>query len=252
MEGATIRCAAVRDNLLTLSRGADILRPLFNDLSSTPGPPSAILMSTASGIRVQTWAARSRGWIGIFLLAPFCVAVLFSKPLTVEGSWLDCMFDQIAWLTFLIGGAIRWWSTLYIGGRKTSDLISEGPYSLCRNPLYLGTFLMVVSVAIFMQSLTFSAGLILASWIYLSTTIPVEERRLRDRFGSKFDKYCEEVPRLFPRFSGFKSAATIEVRINGLMSEGIRTARWIWLPLICSVVVQLRSEANWPHFFKLP
>ena len=154
---------------------------------------------------------------------------------------------------FLIGGAIRWWSTLYIGGRKTADLISEGPYSLCRNPLYLGTFLMVVSVAIFMQSLTFSAGLILASWIYLSTTIPVEERRLRERFGSKFDTYCEEVPRLFPRFSGFQECLRpLKCGLNGLMSEGIRTARWIWLPLICSVVVQLRSEPNWPHLFKLP
>jgi protein-S-isoprenylcysteine O-methyltransferase Ste14 len=209
-------------------------------------------MSTANGIIVQTWAARSRGWIGILLLAPFCVGMLFSAPLTLEGSWLDFVFDQAAWLTFVAGAGIRWWSTLYIGGRKTMDLVCEGPYSLCRNPLYVGTFLMVLSVAIFMQSLTFAFGLLLASWIYLSTTVPVEERRLLKNYGSKFEKYCEEVPRFIPRFSSFKSAPTIEVRLKGLTAEGIRTARWIWLPVICSLVAQFRSQPTWPHFFKLP
>jgi protein-S-isoprenylcysteine O-methyltransferase Ste14 len=209
-------------------------------------------MSTASGMGLRTWAARSRGWIGIFLLAPFCVAVVFSVPRSLEGSWTDFIFDQFAWFMFFGGAAIRWWSTLYIGGRKSADLISEGPYSMCRNPLYVGTFLMVLSMAVFMESLTLGVGLLLASWIYLSTTVPVEEQRLRERFGSKFDKYCEEVPRLFPRLSSFRSAQTIEVRLNGLFSEGIRTARWIWLPLLCLLVVQLRSQPNWPHFFKLP
>jgi protein-S-isoprenylcysteine O-methyltransferase Ste14 len=201
---------------------------------------------------IRTWAARSRGWIGIFLLAPFCLAALFSRPLSLEGSWTDFLFDQLAWFMFFAGAAFRWWSTLYIGGRKTADLICEGPYSLCRNPLYVGTFLMVVSMAVFLESLTLAAGLVLASWIYLSTTVPVEERRLRERFGAKFDKYCQEVPRFFPRITSFQSAPMIEVRLNGLFSEGIRTARWIWIPLLCLLVEQLRSQPNWPHLFRLP
>jgi protein-S-isoprenylcysteine O-methyltransferase Ste14 len=209
-------------------------------------------MSTASGMTVRTWAARSRGWIGIVLLTPFCIAVLFSKPHSLEGSWMDFVFDQIAWFMFFAGAAFRWWSTLYIGGRKTADLICEGPYSLCRNPLYLGTFLMVLSMAVFLESLTLMAGLALAAWLYLSTTVPVEERRLRDRFGPKFDEYCARVPRLIPRFSSFQSADTIEVRLNGLFSESIRTARWIWIPLLCLLVCQLRSQATWPHLFQLP
>ena len=209
-------------------------------------------MSTATGMTVRTWAARSRGWIAIILLAPFCVAALFSKPLSLEGSWTDFIFDQIAWFMFFAGAAFRWWSTLYIGGRKTSDLICEGPYSLCRNPLYLGTFLMVLSMAVFLESITLVVGMALASWIYLSTTVPVEEERLRARFGSKFDAYCQEVPRLVPRLSSFRSAQTIEVRLDGLLSEGIRAARWIWIPLLCLLVEQLRSQPTWPHLFKLP
>jgi protein-S-isoprenylcysteine O-methyltransferase Ste14 len=209
-------------------------------------------MSTAHGITVQTWAARSRGWIGIILLAPFIAIVFLSQPMAIEGSWGDFAFDQAAWVMFVAGGAIRWWSTLYIGGRKTNSLVCEGPYSLCRNPLYVGTFLMCVSVAFFMQSLMFAVGLALASWIYLLTTVPVEERKLRKIFGSEFDKYCEEVPRFIPRFSSFKSPQVVEVRLTGLKSEAIRTARWIWLPVICELVMHLRSQPTWPHIIRLP
>jgi protein-S-isoprenylcysteine O-methyltransferase Ste14 len=45
------------------------------------------------------------------------------------------------------GATLRLWSTLYIGGRKRVVLVSDGPYSLCRNPLYVGTFLIALSNA---------------------------------------------------------------------------------------------------------
>ncbi len=192
------------------------------------------------------------GWIGILLLVPAGVVVVFSAPPSLEGSWVDFGFDQIAWLTFLVGALFRWWSTLYIGGRKSKSLICEGPYSLCRNPLYLGTFLMGISVAMFLESVTFAAAFLVTSWIYLSTTVPSEERRLQACFGSAFTKYAQEVPRFIPRLKTFRSAPIVEVQIRGLFVEGIRAARWIWLPILCELVMQLRSQPNWPHLVRLP
>jgi protein-S-isoprenylcysteine O-methyltransferase Ste14 len=209
-------------------------------------------MSMAPAIRVQTWAARSRSWIAIVLLVPIGVAVVFSAPRAMEGSWGDFWFDIAGWLFFLAGAILRWWSTLYIGGRKTTALVTEGPYSLCRNPIYLGTFLMCLSVAAYLESFSFAVGLLLVSWFYLSTTVPVEERRLQKFYGEAFTKYCQEVPRFLPRLTGFRSSSTIEVQMSGLISEGLRTIRWMWLPLICVLVEQLRSQSNWPHLFRLP
>ena len=209
-------------------------------------------MSTATGISIQDWAARSRGWIGLILLTPVCVAVVCSAPPSSEGSWVDFGFDQIAWLAFLAGALFRWWATLYIGDRKMESLVREGPYSLCRNPLYLGTFLMGISVALFLESLTFAAAFLMTSWIYLATTVPVEERRLQACFGNEYSKYAKEVPRFIPRIKTFRSAPIVEVRIHGLFVEGIRAARWIWIPILCELAMQLRSHPTWPHSFRLP
>jgi protein-S-isoprenylcysteine O-methyltransferase Ste14 len=215
-------------------------------------PQETISTTRVLWVRVQKWAARSRSWISILLLTPALVGALLSAPWFFAGSWGNCFFDMVGWLLFFSGATMRWWSTLYIGGRKTTSLVIDGPYSICRNPIYVGTLLMTAAVAAFLQSLTFLLCLALAMFIYLSTTVPVEERRLRERYGRQFDEYCVRVPRFIPNFRQFNSPNAIEINIGGLASEGYRALRWIWLPILCEVVTQLRVQPNWPHLLRLP
>jgi len=208
--------------------------------------------TSISWIRIQKWVARSRSWIALLILAPFLVTSLLSAPWAFKGSWGACIFDEIGLLLFFLGAGMRWWSTLYIGGRKTSALVTDGPYSICRNPLYFGSFCMGLAVAAFLESLTFSIGLLLATCIYLGATVSVEERRLLDRFGDEFTQYCTKVPRFFPAFHCFKTPSMIEVNTNGLAAESLRAVRWIWLPILCVLVAQLRAQPFWPCMLRLP
>src|SRR5262245_44567857 len=91
-------------------------------------------------IRTNNWWVRSRAWIGLLIMAPFAALSLVTPPLVSPGAWADLTGDMIGWTLFLLGAATRWWATLYIGGTKNKVLATMGPYSLCRNPLYLGTF----------------------------------------------------------------------------------------------------------------
>jgi protein-S-isoprenylcysteine O-methyltransferase Ste14 len=202
--------------------------------------------------RTRPWAFRARGPVGAALLVMFGVLGLCSTPGMVAGSWPAIGVQALAWLVFVTGAALRFWSTLYIGGRKTYALACEGPYSLTRNPLYLGSFLLWTSAALFFGSLTFGVGVVLAMSFYVAMTVPAEERRLRLVLGDAYEDYCRQVPRFWPRARHFRTAASIDVDTHALWVECRRAARWIWLPMIAELVAQARSAAWWPCWFDLP
>jgi protein-S-isoprenylcysteine O-methyltransferase Ste14 len=201
--------------------------------------------------RLQWWV-RSRAWISILLLAPFALATLLSCPPVPRDSLAYLLLESAGWTCFLAGVTVRWWATLYIGGRKTMNVVSEGPYSLLRNPLYVGTFLIVLAIAFYLPSLTFAVGLAVACVFYLSVTVSAEEARLRQAFGDQYAGYCQDVPRFFPRVRKPDTPPVIEVVVEGLRAESVRAARYVWVPLIAETIAHLRLESWWPHFWSLP
>jgi protein-S-isoprenylcysteine O-methyltransferase Ste14 len=200
----------------------------------------------------RSWRFHWRGLVGALCVAISGAAALLSQPLVPEESWLDITLDALAWTMFIAGAGMRFWATLYIGGRKHDMVVNDGPYSIVRNPLYVGSFLLVFSMALYLKSPTFAAGLAAATVAYAVTTIPEEERHLGELFEEKYAIYCETVPRFWPRFSVFHTPATIEVETKALVTECRRAVRWLWIPLAGEVVSHLRFQPWWPHLFNLP
>ena len=165
------------------------------------------------------------------------------SPKIRRGDWL---LNVLAWVLFVGGGTFRWWATCYIGGRKQNVLVADGPYSICRNPLYVGTLLITASIPVFLHSLFFGMGLVLASVIYLRITVPYEERILGEMFGSEYTEYCERVPRFFPDWRQWRSPSLIEVSVHGMLAEYKRMLRWIWVPLLS------QAAAHWHTVLWLP
>ena len=77
-------------------------------------------------------------------------------------------------------------------------LIQDGPYRFVRNPIYAGMFGMLIAT-----------GLAVSHWIPLLCAIVlfaigtyirirIEERLLREAFGSRFEEYARKVPALIP------------------------------------------------------
>ena len=207
-------------------------------------------MSTAfAPVPARTFLWRSRAWISLSVLAPAATVTVFSSPAVQIAHTWELAMVVAGWLLFCGGAVFRWWATLYIGGRKDmQDVICEGPYSVIRHPLYFGTFLMGVSVAFFLQSLVFAAALAFTAFVYLGITLPREEQRLIAVYGESYRSYMSRVPRFWPRWSNFRSPATIEVKVVGLRAELLRTARWMWVPLFAHLLSHLRHEAWWPHW----
>ena len=202
--------------------------------------------------RAASWAFRFRGLVGALLGAAFGGLVIFSPPLFSHAQWERLPLEVLGWLTFFAGASLRFWATLYIGGRKRLVVVSEGPYSICRNPLYLGTFLIALSVAVILQSMTFLACVLFGAVFYALATVPAEERYLSRQLGEPYRQYCRDVPRFLPRLSNFGTPATIVVSVRALRLECSRAARWVLLPVLADLLCRLRSEAWWPHWVNLP
>ncbi|MGH8507451.1 MAG: methyltransferase family protein, partial [Gammaproteobacteria bacterium] len=81
-------------------------------------------------------------------------------------------------------------------------LVQGGMFAHCRNPLYVGNFMILLGLGIASNSLLFLCGgvpfFLFAYW----AIIAVEENYLRSKFGQDFDDYCTRVNRLLPNLSG--------------------------------------------------
>ena len=142
-------------------------------------------------------------------LATFAALFFFCGP-----RWSFVVHETMRWIgcgLIFICIVGRTWCSLYIGGRKTHELVTAGPYSVSRNPLYvfsiiggvgIGAQFGAVSVAIF-------AGV--CAWLIHILVVRQEERLLLAEHGEVYARYLAEVPRFFPRFSLWKNVEMLEV-----------------------------------------
>ena len=78
---------------------------------------------------------------------------------------------------------------------KASQLVNFGIYKYTRNPMYLGFAIMLLAMAIKMQSLVAVLWLLVFVWYMTRFQIKPEERALTKIFGDAYIEYCQQVRR---------------------------------------------------------
>jgi protein-S-isoprenylcysteine O-methyltransferase Ste14 len=84
---------------------------------------------------------------------------------------------------------------------KDARLITAGPFSYCRNPLYIGNAMVVIAFALMSGQIVALPVMLLLWLVTHAPTVACEEGLLRDKFGEKFEEYTRSVPRWVPRMS---------------------------------------------------
>lgn len=190
--------------------------------------------------------------LGGLILAPIAFTAIFSDPPVTEGHPVAWILNAGAWTFFLLYVAIRLWATLFIGGNKDLTLQMDGPYSVCRNPLYVGSFCFALAVTCMLKSAVFAAGTLVAFIVYLNLVVRAEEHFLGLRFGDTFANYCRRTPRFWPRWSSLQSPAHLRVDLKRLRQECVRLGRAGLIPVLLEVLIHYRGNPGWPHWFHLP
>jgi protein-S-isoprenylcysteine O-methyltransferase Ste14 len=117
----------------------------------------------------------------------------------------------------LVGQAMRLWAAGHL--EKSREVTTSGPYQFTRHPLYVGSSIMALGVAVGSRSVLVAVLV----FLYMATTITAairsEEAFLRERFGAANDAYAEaRGPRVSRRFSWQRAWRNKEYRsVTGLI-----------------------------------
>lgn len=173
------------------------------------------------------------------------VGVVF---LCFTSSYWEANNEIIEIILFMIGVTLvavaslgRMWCSLYIAGYKDKELITRGPYSLSRNPLYFFSSIGIIGIGFASETLTFPFIFMILFSLYYPFIIKREEKRLEQIFGTAFNDYKDKVPSFFPRLASFEEAT--QYTVNTIVyRKHIFSALWfIWIVGILEIVEGLKE-----------
>ena len=126
--------------------------------------------------------------------------VMFKYPEFFDLKFLDIIYAKVAGLIWFGIGIIFWiYSAVYfLKFFKPGELITRGPFGLCRNPIYSSVIVFIIpSLALILHSgLIFSISLVM--YIGFKISIHGEANVLRKIFGEKYEIYEKSVNEIFP------------------------------------------------------
>ena len=101
-------------------------------------------------------------------------------------------------------------------------LITDGPYALSRNPMYLASFLIGLGLTILLLKWWTLPTYIVFFLVWYWPQIHNEQERLKKKFGQEYTCYCKTTPCFFPRLKtliSFKARKYIPLKMIWIKKE---------------------------------
>lgn len=161
------------------------------------------------------------------------------KGLVIVG----CLVGQVGYAgsivgtTLIVAGCVlHWLSKAYL--EQNRELTTAGPYRLTRNPFYLANLVVDLGILFVIGELWVGILYVPLWGVAYLDTIRVEEERLRDLFGARFEAYAACVPRLFPfraPLASSEASGRFDL-MNPSLAEGREYARLLGIAMAPVVI----------------
>lgn len=144
-------------------------------------------------------------WPPIIYVGAIAAAIVlgFLLPLPWPGRPLGDILVAVGWLVGIGGLALDIQAmrtlararTTFMPHRMSEHLVTNGPYSLTRNPIYVGNTMLMIGAGLVAGSAWFLLLAVVAGFATQKLAIEREERHLEARFGKKYRDYRKKVRR---------------------------------------------------------
>jgi protein-S-isoprenylcysteine O-methyltransferase Ste14 len=190
----------------------------------------------------------------VFLIAVLLVGAVFVVGASrwPEGHLVHESFERLGVGLIFICIFGRTWCSLYIGGRKNSELVTTGPYSVCRNPLYAFSILGAAGVGAQLGSITITAAAGMIAWVVFLMVVIQEEKHLISVHGDAYRDYLKRVPRFLPRLSRWRNVDVIEVLLPRVTMTFVDSCVFLLAMPIAEAFEYLQDSGVIPVLFRLP
>ncbi|WP_457585113.1 methyltransferase family protein [Ensifer canadensis] len=128
------------------------------------------------------------------------------------------------------------------------DLVTEGMFGVCRNPLYVGN--MLVYTGIFLlhgNPLVIAIGVSLFAFMY-QCIVYAEEVFLEQKFGEAYRAYCRDVPRWALRLENFRhSIDGMSFNFKRVVAKDYSTVSAALLAILATEMYRFAVAENLEH-----
>jgi len=202
-------------------------------------------------MEVKKALAKNRVKLGQLFMAALGIAILFT-----ESRWEEK--GVTGGILFLFGAVLagiatvgRMWCSVYISGYKKEVLVTTGPYSMCRNPLYFFSLLGAVGVGLATKTFSVPFVVFVLFMFYYPFVIRREEERLTRIHGRHFEEYRRRVPRFLPSFSLYKEPEEYTIKPGFLRGRFLDSLWFVWLIGMLGLIETLHRHNIIPVYFRL-
>ena len=122
---------------------------------------------------------------------PIGIVVIALLAQFVQKQWLLAGFA-----VSMLGEFIQVWCFASLD--KNATLTIRGPYTMVRNPMYLGRYFIVLGFLMLAAQWWLLLGFTVIYWLYMDARVQREEAHLRPIFGAPYDEFCATVRRFVP------------------------------------------------------
>ncbi len=178
--------------------------------------------------------------------------VLFSEHRWETGGGIDLTLHILGFVLTVLASFGRVWASLYISGYKNRELITSGPYSVVRNPLYVFSLIGAIGLGCAAESFLLLFCVVVAFAGIYPQFILGEEEILLKKFGESYEAYLRSTPRFIPDWSRFEEPEGYMVNAVRFRKSIFDCTWFIWLYGLLHLVETLHHWGILPVYFRIP